>query len=116
MLAATIAAVSAPAVSQQSGTLKKIAEKKTITLGVRDGADPFSYLDAKQQYIGYSVDLCTKIVDAVKNAVELPDLAVTYDESDAADAHADADVRRHRYGMRRRSTNSSSARNQSPSR
>ena len=77
MLAATIAAVSAPAVSQQSGTLKKIAEKKTITLGVRDGADPFSYLDAKQQYIGYSVDLCTKIVDAVKTQVKLPDLAVT---------------------------------------
>jgi glutamate/aspartate transport system substrate-binding protein len=77
MLAATIDAVSAPAVSQQSGTLKKIAEKKTITLGVRDGADPFSYLDAKQQYIGYSVDLCTKIVDAVKTQVKLPDLAVT---------------------------------------
>jgi len=77
MLAATIAAVSAPAVSQQSGTLKKIAEKKTITLGVRDGADPFSYLDAKQQYIGYSVDLCTKIVDAVKTQLKLPDLAVT---------------------------------------
>ena len=77
MLAATIAAVSAPAVSQQSGTLKKIAEKKTITLGVRDGADPFSYLDAKQQYIGYSVDLCMKIVDAVKTQLKLPDLAVT---------------------------------------
>ena len=78
MLAAAIAAVgSAPAVAQQSGTLKKIAEKKTIVLGVRDGADPFSYLDAKQQYIGYSIDLCMKIVDAVKTQLKLPELTVT---------------------------------------
>ena len=67
----------APAAAQESATLKKISTKKAIVLGVREGADPFSYLDAKQQYIGYSIDLCMKIVDAVKAQLKMPDLAVT---------------------------------------
>ncbi|MDB5811351.1 MAG: hypothetical protein JWN94_3473 [Betaproteobacteria bacterium] len=77
-LAAMIAALFAiPAIAQESVTLKRITEKKTITLGVREAADPFSYLDAKQQYVGYSIDLCMKIVDAVKAHLKLPDLKVT---------------------------------------
>jgi len=67
----------APAAAQEGATLKKISTKKAIVLGVREGADPFSYLDAKQQYIGYSIDLCMKIVDAVKAQLKMPDLAVT---------------------------------------
>ena len=35
-----------------TGTLAKIKKTGTITLGVRDGSIPFSYLDDKQQYIG----------------------------------------------------------------
>ena len=77
ILAAVVGALcTAPAGAQESATLKKIKDKKTITLGVREGADPFSYLDAKQQYIGYSIDLCMKIVDAVKTQLKMPDLAV----------------------------------------
>lgn len=71
------AAAAAPAVAQDSATLKKIKERKSIVLGVREAADPFSYVDAKGQYIGYSVDLCGKIVDAVKAALKMPDLTVT---------------------------------------
>jgi glutamate/aspartate transport system substrate-binding protein len=48
----------------------------TITLGVRDGSLPFSYLDDKQQYIGYSVDLCMKVVDALRIELGLPKLKV----------------------------------------
>ncbi len=73
---AACAACASPVLAQDSGTLKKIKDKKTIVLGVREGAAPFSYLDAKQQYIGYSVDLCLKIVDAVKARLKMPDLAV----------------------------------------
>ena len=76
--AAAMAVVCAmPAAAQDSVTLKRIAEKKTIVLGVREGSNPFSYLDAKQQYIGYSIDLCMKIVDAVKAHLKMPDLKVT---------------------------------------
>ncbi len=62
----------------QQGTLDKIRASGTITLGNRDASIPFSYLDDKQQPIGYAMDLCLKIVDAVKAELKLPNLKVTY--------------------------------------
>jgi glutamate/aspartate transport system substrate-binding protein len=65
------------AAAQDSVTLKRIKDKKAIVLGVREASVPFSYLDDKKQYIGYSVDLCMKIVDAVKAELKMPDLKVS---------------------------------------
>jgi glutamate/aspartate transport system substrate-binding protein len=48
------------------GTLAKIKRTGSITLGVRDGSIPFSYLDDQQQYRGYAVDLCMKVVAALQ--------------------------------------------------
>ena len=48
---------------EPTGTLAKIKRTGQITLGVRDGSIPFSYLDDKQQYQGYSIDLCRKVID-----------------------------------------------------
>jgi glutamate/aspartate transport system substrate-binding protein len=62
----------------QQGTLDKIRASGTITLGNRDASIPFSYLDDKQQPIGYAMDLCLKIVDAVKAELKLPNLKVAY--------------------------------------
>jgi glutamate/aspartate transport system substrate-binding protein len=59
-----------------TGTLAKLRKTGTITLGVRDGSVPFSYLDDKQQYIGYSVDLCMKVVDALRREPGLAKLKV----------------------------------------
>lgn len=59
-----------------TGTLKKIKDTGTITIGHRDSSLPFSYLDDKQQPIGYSMDLCGKIVDAVKAQLKMPNLQV----------------------------------------
>src|SRR3990172_13051067 len=59
-----------------SGTLKKIKETGAITVGYRESSIPFSYLDDKQQPIGYAMDLCMKIVDAVKAELKLPNLKV----------------------------------------
>ena len=59
-----------------TGTLKKIKETGTITLGVRDSSVPFSYLDDKQQPVGYAIDICMKVVDAVKRELSLPALKV----------------------------------------
>ncbi len=71
------AAVSAPAIAQElTGTLKKIKDSGTITLGVRETSPPFSYLDDKQQTIGYSIDLCMAIVEEIKKELALPTLAV----------------------------------------
>jgi glutamate/aspartate transport system substrate-binding protein len=59
-----------------TGTLKKIKDTGSITLGVRDSSIPFSYLDDRQAYQGYSIDLCMRIVDAVRKEVGLPNLNV----------------------------------------
>jgi len=63
-------------VAAQEGTLKKIKETNTITLGHRDASIPFSYFDDKQQAVGYAIDLCGKIVDAVKAELKMPNLQV----------------------------------------
>jgi glutamate/aspartate transport system substrate-binding protein len=49
-----------------TGTLKKIKDSNTITVGHRESSIPFSYYDDKQQPVGYMMDLCGKVVDAVK--------------------------------------------------
>ncbi len=78
VLSAIVCAVlAAPAAAQQlSGTLKKIKDTGTITIGHRESSIPFSYLDDKQQPIGYAMDLCMKIVDAVKADLKMPGLKV----------------------------------------
>ncbi len=59
-----------------AGTLKKIKDTGAITIGYRESSIPFSYLDDKQQPIGYAMDLCMKVVDAVKAELKMPNLKV----------------------------------------
>lgn len=59
-----------------TGTLKKIKDTGSITLGVRDSSIPFSYLDDKQSYQGYSIDLCMKAVTAIQKQLGLSALNV----------------------------------------
>jgi glutamate/aspartate transport system substrate-binding protein len=61
---------------EPTGTLKKIKESGSITLGHRDSSIPFSYYDDKQQVIGYAMDICYKVVDAIKAQLKMPKLAV----------------------------------------
>src|SRR5947209_9525516 len=62
------------AAAAQEGTLKKIKDSGSITIGHRDASVPFSYYDDKQQVVGYAMDLCHRIVDAVKAELKLPNL------------------------------------------
>jgi len=67
----------APVMAEQlTGTLKKIKDTGSITIGHRESSIPFSYLDDKQQPVGYAMDLCMKIVDAVKTELKMPNLKV----------------------------------------
>jgi glutamate/aspartate transport system substrate-binding protein len=75
LLAALAFAATAAA---QEGTLKKIKDSGAITIGHRDASVPFSYYDDKQQPVGYSMDLCARIVEAVKKEVGVPNLKVNY--------------------------------------
>ena len=67
-LAAAVAGlIVGPAQAQElTGTLKKIKDTGTITIGHRDSSVPFSYLDDQQKPIGYALDICMKVVDAIK--------------------------------------------------
>jgi len=60
----------------QAQTLDKVRKDGAITIGHRDSSIPFSYLNDKQEPIGYSMDICLKIADAVKAELKLPNLAV----------------------------------------
>jgi len=73
---ALLAFAAAPVLAQDSGTLKKVKESGTITIGYRDASIPFSYLNAEQQPIGYAMDICGRIVDAVKKKLNMPSLKV----------------------------------------
>ncbi len=70
-------AVALPAAAQE-GTLKKIKDTGSITVGHRDASIPFSYYDDQQRPIGYSMDICAKIVDAVKAELKMPKIDVKY--------------------------------------
>ena len=79
-LSCLAALLAAGVVNAQSldGTLKKVKETGAITIGHRESSIPFSYLDANQKPIGYSMDLCAKVVEAVKAELKLPNLEVKY--------------------------------------
>lgn len=62
-----------------SGTLDKIKKSGTIVLGYRDSSIPFSYIaDNPTQPVGYAHDLQLKVVDAVKQKLNMPDLKIRY--------------------------------------
>ena len=61
-----------------TGTLKKVADRNEIVIGHRESSIPFSYLDDAQKPIGYSIDICNRVVDAVKAELKRPTLQVTY--------------------------------------
>jgi glutamate/aspartate transport system substrate-binding protein len=78
LLGTVIAAVCATQASAQelTGTLKKIKDSGAITIGFRDSSVPFSYLDDNQKPVGFAMDICYKIVDAVKKDLKLDKLEV----------------------------------------
>jgi glutamate/aspartate transport system substrate-binding protein len=78
LLAAVVGMIAVTAQAQDGGTLKKIKESGKIVIGVRDASIPFSYLDDKQQYVGYSVELCDKIASAVQKATGLTEMKRVY--------------------------------------
>ncbi|QCP51014.1 glutamate/aspartate ABC transporter substrate-binding protein [Trinickia violacea] len=62
--------------AQDAGTLKKIKDTGVISLGHRESSIPFSYYDEKQNVTGYSYEFQMKVVDAVKQKLNMPNLKV----------------------------------------
>ena len=64
--------------AELTGTLAKVKELGYITIGHREASVPFSYLDDKRQPVGFAMDICAGIVDAVKRELKLDKLEVRY--------------------------------------
>jgi glutamate/aspartate transport system substrate-binding protein len=85
------AALALPAAAQDanvgvlSGTLKKIKDTGTITLGYRESSLPFSYLNKRQQPIGYSIDLCREIVEEAATELDGMNIKIALAPVTAAD-------------------------------
>jgi ABC-type amino acid transport substrate-binding protein len=65
--------------AQTKDTLQKIKESGVISLGGRDASFPFSYrVGSESDPIGFSADLCMKVVEAIKAKLSMPTLKVQY--------------------------------------
>jgi len=76
MGAALLLAGTSTAYADGSPVLDRIKERGSINMGHRESSVPFSYIgdDGKPQ--GYSIDLCMKVIDAVKTELGMPDLKI----------------------------------------
>jgi glutamate/aspartate transport system substrate-binding protein len=80
LLAGLVWGSAAPAWAQaaESQTLRRIRDTGVIVLGYRATSMPFSYLDANLRPVGYSIDLCERVVDEVRTQLKLPDLETKF--------------------------------------
>ncbi|HXL12910.1 MAG TPA: amino acid ABC transporter substrate-binding protein [Bradyrhizobium sp.] len=77
VLAAAFCGVQGQANAEElTGTLKNIKDTGAITIGYRDSSIPFSYLDDNQKPVGFAIDICYKVVEAVKKELKLDKLEV----------------------------------------
>jgi glutamate/aspartate transport system substrate-binding protein len=75
VLIAVLVAGSAGA-AELTGTLKKIKDENRIVLGVRDAGPPFSMIDSEGKFVGYTIDICNRIVEAVRKGLNAPGIRV----------------------------------------
>jgi ABC-type amino acid transport substrate-binding protein len=64
--------------AQDAGTLKKIRDGKSITLGYRTDSPPFSFTGPDSQPAGYSVDLCKRVATSIEQQLKVGSLAVKW--------------------------------------
>ena len=77
LMSILLGAANAAQAQSPAGTLGKIRDTGEIRLGHRDVSIPFSYLDDRQVPVGFAMDLCDRIVDAVKTELKLASVRVT---------------------------------------
>lgn len=61
--------------SQAGPVLDRIKASGTVVIAHRESSVPFSFVGPDGQPVGYAVDLCLKLVEAMRKALALPALA-----------------------------------------
>jgi glutamate/aspartate transport system substrate-binding protein len=69
-------AIAGAQAAEPTSVLKRVKDSGQITVGYRESSIPFSYLDDKAQPVGYTMELCNRVIDALKKELKLPSLAV----------------------------------------
>ena len=77
-LATLLSGQRAAMADELTGTLAKVKELGYITIGHREASVPFSYLDDRRQPVGFAIDICARIVEAVQRELKLDKLEVRY--------------------------------------
>src|SRR6266581_2505937 len=62
LLASTVTPALAQAPAPAQGTLERINQSGTLTIGTRTGSPPFAYVNAKNEWVGFSIDLVEELV------------------------------------------------------
>jgi len=57
---------------QLAGTLRKVERSGVVTIGYREASFPLSYVDAKGQPLGYSIDICRAIIEEIAREIDNP--------------------------------------------
>lgn len=57
-----------------SPTLSRIADKGTIHIGYIPTPGTFAYKDEQGQTVGYSIDLCWRVIEAIRGELKRPDI------------------------------------------
>jgi len=78
LMAALALSLFGAAHAQDASTLAKIRASGAITFGYREASFGFSYLDGDAKPVGYSIDLCKRIVEAIKTELKLPAVEIKY--------------------------------------
>jgi len=73
-----LAVLNAACATPGTDTLRKIRDSGHIALGYRDSSRPFSYVGDGGQPVGYTIDLCTRVVTEVKAATGRRDLQIDW--------------------------------------
>ena len=79
-LIAALLSVSAVSVQAQelTGTLKKIKDSGKVVLGTRDSSAPLAYTLGGGKYVGYHVEMCERVIDAIKRQIKAPSVTTEY--------------------------------------
>lgn len=81
----TVTVATAAQAQAPTDTLKKIADKRSISLGYRVDAAPFSFLGPDGMPSGFTVDLCKRVVAGLERQMKLSGLTVNWVPVTAAD-------------------------------
>src|SRR5688572_29370205 len=75
---ATTLTFEAATAQQLYGTLKKVQEAKRFVIGHREASFPFAFYDDAKKPVGFAVELCTRIAEAVKKELNQPEIEIQY--------------------------------------